>query len=269
METISPAAKELSGLKARIERELFGHPVITDNAYTRWFSQGRANPDQVRNLLLQFSVFSNHFLVAQCKRMVNAATESAERGARFILMSECGVGLSVQTGSTEGHVFKTSDAHINWLRAVGAAAGLDTRRMGRWDEGTNATRAFLEGLDRTYGSRDDSLGAGASFAIENWAAFGICRGPELEARNFWKQLIVGLEGVNERRKTAGLEPLPLGFFTYHFQLESGHGSNVWHELEESMGEPGFDAEKFLAGGREALESIHVFWMGLERARLTD
>jgi hypothetical protein len=251
----------------RIERELYRHPVIVDNSYPRWFSRGEANLAQIAELLLQFSVFSNHFLVVQAKRMVNASSEEAERGARFILMSECGVALDGSTGSTEGRVFSTANAHINWLREVGAAAGLDPRAMGRWAAGTPSTHAFLEGLDRTYGSRDGWVGAGASFAIENWAAFGIGGGPELEARNFWRQLIAGLEAFNRRRASEGRAPLPLGFFQYHFELESGHGANVRRELEETFSDPTFDPEKFLAGGREALDSIHAFWEGLEAGRL--
>ena len=256
----------LASFKQRIERDFFLHPVITDNAYTSWFSRGEASLSHVEDLLLQFSVFSNHFLIVQTKRMVNAESEEAERGARFILMSECGVGLDRASGSTEGRVFESANAHINWLRDVGAAIGIETRRMGRWSAGTPATHSFLDGLDRTYGSRDGWIGAGASFAIENWAAFGIGREPELEARNFWKELIVGLEAFNRKRRAAGQTPIPLGFFQYHFELESAHGANVWHELEATFSDPAFNQDKFLAGGKEALDSIHTFWKGLDSSR---
>lgn len=267
MNNVAAASNSLTDFKQIIERELFRHPVITDNAYTRWFSRGEANHLQVKDLLLQFSVFSNHFLVVQAKRMANAANPEAERGARFILMSECGVDLDRSTGQTEGRVFHTANAHINWLREVGSAIGLDARNMGRWSAGTPSTHAFLDGLDRTYGSRDGWIGAGASFAIETWAAFGIGREPELEARNFWKELIVGLKAFNAARLGAGQTALPLGFFEYHFELEGAHGANVWHELEETFFDPGFDREKFLAGGMEALDSIHLFWKGLDSARV--
>lgn len=252
--------------KSRIERAFFRHPVIVRNAYTKWFREGSASAEQVRGLLLQFSVFSNHFVAIQAKRLVNAATEEGERTARFILVSECGVSMDPETGSTEGRTFATRNAHLNWLRETGAAAGLDPRRMGRWENGNPSTRGFLEDLERTYGSRDANIGAGASFAIENWAAFGIGLG-EAEQDNFWKELINGLEAFNARRVRDGLEALPLGFFHYHFQLETGHGANVWRELEASFGTPGFDPEKFLQGGREALDAIHLFWLGLDRSRL--
>jgi hypothetical protein len=265
-ETLSAPVSPLASFKERIRRELLAHPVVVDNAYTRWFSRGEAADAQVEDLILQFSVFSNHFLVAQAKRLTNAPTEEAERGARFVLMSECGVRLDADTGSAEGGVFRTADAHINWLREAGAALGLDARRLGRWSCGTPATRAFLEALDRTYGSRDAWIAAGASFAVESWAAFGIGCGPELEARNFWRELIAGMEAYNRAREAAGRETLPLGFFRWHFELESGHRANVDRELEESFCDPGFSPERFLAGGREALDAVHVFWKGLDAAR---
>lgn len=260
MTPLLAAPSSRDALRRRIETEFFRHPVIVRNPYTRWFKRGLASDDQVRDLLLQFSVFSNHFIVLQAKRMVNAATEEGERSARMILVSECGVAMDGHTGSAEGRTFATRNAHLNWLRDCARPLGLDPRRMGRWDVGSPATHAFLEGLDRTYGSRDGDTGAGASFAIENWAAFGI-GGPQ-EGENFWKELIVGLEKVNERRRGEGSQPLPLAFFTYHFQLETGHGANVWREFVDMAGAPGFDGEKFLQGGRDALDAIHTFWLGL-------
>src|SRR5262249_42542410 len=134
-----------------------------------------------------------------------------------------------------GRTFSTRNAHINWLREVGKALGLDPRAFGRWDTGSDATHAFLDGLDRTYGSRDGVVGAGASFAIETWAASGIGEGAERESCNFWKELIAGLEAFNRRERAAkGLRPLPLGFFRWHFELEGGHGASVWRELDESF-----------------------------------
>ena len=66
--------KDLNIFKQRIEKEFFQHPVIVNNPYTKWFKQGTANTEQVKDLIRQFSVFSNHFIVVQTKRMVNART---------------------------------------------------------------------------------------------------------------------------------------------------------------------------------------------------
>lgn len=257
---------DLKELRETIQKEFFEHPVVRANPYTEWFSRGTASPEQVADLIVQFSVFSNHFLVVQAKRMVHAATLEGEVCARNILINELGVGLDPRTGSVEGRSFSTANAHLNWLREVGAGLGLSPMELGRWEKGSPETRAFLKGLEATYGSRDGNVGAGASFAIENWAAFGIGLGP-LERMNFWKQLIEGLEGFNRsQRQALGLKPLPLGFFRFHFEIEAGHGLNVWRELEETLSQAGFDAKKFLKGGVKALDAIHLFWQGLDGSR---
>lgn len=259
--------KDFSLFRERIETELLAHPVIHDNAYTRWFKRGEAEHEDVVDLVTQFSVFSNHFLVAQVKRMVFAQTEEGERCARNILVSECGVGLDARTGSVEGRAFATGNAHINWLRETGAALGLSPMTLGRWSLASPSTKKFLRGLERAYGSADEDVGAGASFAIESWAAFGLGHAPEQEARNFWSELIAGLEAHNKhKRLPAGAAPIPLGFFKYHRELETGHGANVWAELEASFRRPGFSRAKFLRGGRQALDAIRAFWVGLDEAR---
>lgn len=256
----------MNDITARIREEFFDHPVITRNAYTEWFSRGEADEDQVAELLMQFSVFSNHFLTVQVKRMVNAGTLEGEACARNILLNELGVALDQRTASPEGRRFHAANAHLNWLREAGAALGLPATELGKWANGSAATHKFLDGLDRTYGSRDGNVGAGASFAIETWAAFGIGAGPELEARNFWRQLLTGLEKFNAKRAAAGAKQVPLGFFRFHFEVESAHGAGVWKELEQTRSTPGFDARRFLQGGRRALDAIHTFWQGLDESR---
>lgn len=258
--------ENLEAFKSVVRKELFTHPVITDNPFTSWFARGEADEEQVADLLVQFSVFSNHFLVLQVKRMVNAGTLEGERCARNILMNECGVGLDPRTGSVEGRTFATGNAHLNWLREAGAVIGLEPMQLGRWAQGSEATHRFLNGLDKTYGSHDPMIGAGASFAIECWAASGLGGGPRLEAGNFWRQLIRGLEAVNARRASEGLELIPLAFFKFHAEIEAGHGVNVWRELEETFAMPGFDQKKFIRGGKKALDAIEVFWMGLDASR---
>lgn len=259
--------KDFSALKKRIKKDFFEHPVIVCNPYTKWFKQGLANTPQMRDLVIQFSVFSNHFLVVQTKRMVNATTIEGEETARAILLNECGVGMDVQTGSIEGKRFATTNAHINWLRKMAEVLEIDQKTIGRWEVGTKETHDFLEGLDKTYGSRDGVVGAGASFAIETWAAFGIGLSEEAESNNFWKELITGTEGYNKKHRISkNLVPVPLGFFQYHFETEAGHGVNVWHELEETYNEKDFDEEKYISAGKIALESIYTFWLGLDEAR---
>lgn len=252
---------------AIIEKDFFQHPVIQNNPYTKWFKQGTLNTEQLSDMIYQFSVFSNHFLVVQCKRMVNASSEEGERGARWILANEIGVNLDPKTGSCEGGKFHTRAAHINWLRDTVAPLGMDPRKMGRWDTGTKATHTFLQWMDETYGSFDENIGAGASFAIESWAAYGIGKDAAAESNNFWMELVTGIKAYNAQHRVAkGLSEIPVNFFQFHFEIESGHGANVFHELEETYFAPGFSEPKYLEGGRKALEAIYTFWQGLDATR---
>ena len=253
--------------KKRIEKDFFQHPVIVNNPYTKWFKQGNANTEQVKDLILQFSVFSNHFIVVQCKRMVYASTIEGEEAARAILLNECGVGMNVKTGSIEGQKFTTPNAHLNWLRKMADMLNISSNLIGRWETGTKSTHKFLEGLDKTYGSLDGIVGAGASFAIETWAAYGIGGNKKEESNNFWDELVVGLEAYNSKyRIPKNLPAVPTGFFKYHFETEAGHGISVWKELEETFSEKDFDEEKYIKAGKTALEAIYTFWLGLDEAR---
>jgi hypothetical protein len=250
-----------------VERDVYSHEVIRQNPYTKWFKRGEANTAQVRDLVVQFSVFSNHFIPLEAKRMVNAATEAEEKEARAILGSEIGVSIDAGTGSIEGHRFSHNAAHIKWLRDIGEMLGLDRNQLGKWALGSPATHQFLHRLEEVYGSPDNSIGAGASFAIESWAGFGIGKGEEAESNNFWKELIVGLEIYNQKnRKNLGLQPLNVGFFKLHFGLETGHVANVEHELSEAFFSPGFDQKKWFYGASRALDSILIFWRGLDEKR---
>ena len=56
----------------RLEDELRQHPVINNNEYCLWFAQAEHNEDDVKELIVQFSVFSNQFLIAQMYKMINA-----------------------------------------------------------------------------------------------------------------------------------------------------------------------------------------------------
>ena len=259
--------RQIATLREELTSGVFTHEVIQQNPYTKWFKQGEANTAQVIDLVEQFSVFSNHFIPLEAKRMVNAATEAEEMEARAILGSEIGVSIDATTGNIEGHRFSHSAAHIKWLRDIGEMLGLDRNQLGKWAMGSEATHEFLKKLEEVYGSPDNNVGSGASFAIESWAGYGIGKGEELEANNFWRELIVGLERYNQKnRRSVGLPALNIGFFRFHFGLESGHVANVENELAEVFGREDFDREKWLHGANEALNAILVFWKGLDRTR---
>ena len=260
MKHVAPLRDELTSL-------VYAHDVIVQNPYTKWFKLGEANTEQVIDLVLQFSVFSNHFIPLEAKRMVNAATEEEEKEARAILGSEIGVSIDAATGNIEGLRFSHNAAHIKWLRDIGEMLGLERNQLGKWGLASDATQEFLKRLEDVYGSPDNNIGSGASFAIESWAGFGIGKGPEAESNNFWRELIIGLEKYNQKyRKGPDLPPLNIGFFRFHFGLETGHVANVENELAEVLKRADFDQTKWLWGATEALDAIMVFWKGLDESR---
>src|SRR5215467_724681 len=85
------AGKNFDAFKLTIEREFMGHPVVKKNDYTAWFAHGDVPMDHLRQFTVQFSVFSNQFLLDALNRVINADTLAASREAKEILMNELGV----------------------------------------------------------------------------------------------------------------------------------------------------------------------------------
>jgi hypothetical protein len=254
------------------------HPVVTDNRYCAWFAEGRATRSQVRDLVQQFSVFSNLFVVAQLLKTINAPTLAQARESKEILVNELGVvfrsgrttprSAVVPTGedeverlgdpalvSTEGTVdggtYHFSAAHFEWLTKVAEPLGLGFQDIGKRRHGWPSTLHFCDELARIYGSEDPDVAEGASFAVEHWAAAG-----------FWKQLIAGLDRFRDRE----CPELRLSFFTWHDRVEDQHAAHTLDELVEAYRRPGFDEERFLRGAGEMLDGVKVFWDGLDERR---
>jgi hypothetical protein len=262
----------------RVDRELLHHRIITDNAYTRWFREGRATDDELAHFVRQFSVFSNQFLVAALVRVINAPSLRQARAAKEILMNELGViyrrtdgaqalatagdeeskdregdpDLVSTEGTVDGGTFRFRAAHFEWLLAVGETLGLGFDEMGKRRHGRPYTLQFCDALQRLYGSEDGQLAEGASFAVENWAAAG-----------FWQELEDGLLHIKSTR----MPRLKVAFFTWHNRVEAQHAGHVMEELEDVFFDPGFDQERFFRGAREVLDAIAAFWDGLEADRL--
>ncbi len=254
-----------------------GNPS-TDNSYTRWFRDGEATDAQLVHFVRQFSVFSNQFLVAALLRVINAPTLSQARAAKEILMNELGViyrrtdgtasvaaakddetkeregdpDLVSTEGTVDGGLFRFRAAHFEWLLAVGEALGLGFDDLGKRRHGRPYTLRFCDELTRLYGSEDDRIAEGASFAVENWAAAG-----------FWQELEDGLLHI----KASRLPALKVAFFTWHNRVESQHAGHTMEELEEVFFSPRFSETLFFQGAREVLDAIATFWDGLEEDRL--
>jgi hypothetical protein len=260
---------DLARFRSRVEGLVHHHPVVVDNAYTRWFATGAADRDEVRHLAVQFSVFSHQFVEAQLRKVLNAADIDSYRAGKEILMNELGVvfkptradaaaaeGVDPDIVSTEGSVdggrFRFTAAHFEWLLRFGAPIGLGFDDMGKRRHGTDSTVFFCDELLRIYGSDDASIAEGASYAVENWAAAG-----------FWKELIAGLSAFKARE----CPELPMGFWIWHDKIEDQHAAHTADELAEAFFRSDFDEERFLAGAAEMLDGVKAFWDGLESDRL--
>jgi len=260
---------DLARFRSRVESLVHHHPVVVDNAYTRWFATGPADRDEVRHLTVQFSVFSHQFVEAQLRKVLNAADLDSYRAGKEILMNElgvvfkpahggvaAGVGVDPDIVSTEGTVdggrFRFTAAHFEWLLRFGAPIGLGFDDMGKRRHGTPATLFFCDELLRIYGSDDPSIAEGASYAVEHWAAAG-----------FWKELIAGLTAFKHRE----CPELPMGFWIWHDKIEDQHAAHTADELSEAFFRSDFDEQRFLAGAAEMLDGVKAFWDGLEADRL--
>jgi hypothetical protein len=253
----------------RIDKELLTHEVIVNNRFTLWFKEGTFDREDLRHFLVQFSVFSNLFIEAQLKKVINAPTLEAMHASKEILMNELGVvfrkpgartpaGKEVDAelvgteGTVDGGTFRFPAAHLEWLLRMIAHVGLDFADVGKRRHGSPSTLHFCDELSRLYGSDDPDVGLGASFAVENWAAAG-----------FWKELIQGLETYKKREKSK----MPIAFFTWHDRVEDQHAAHTWTELEEDFFSAEVDEDKFIRAGREMLDGVLAFWTGLHEARL--
>ncbi|MCF6323412.1 MAG: hypothetical protein L3J89_03665 [Gammaproteobacteria bacterium] len=273
--TIDKAKKFLS-FQQRINEKLLKHPVITCNDYCRWFEQGNQNKAQVREFVVQFSVFSNLFLIAQLHKTINADTLEGMHASKEILANEIGVIFNAKKtpgaiadnsntgenpdivsteGSVEGGQFRFKAAHFEWLYRMAQKLGLEFTDIGKRRHGTESTLFYCDELTRIYGNEDYLTSQAASYAVENWAAAG-----------FWDQLVAGFEKFNDTREIK----LPLGFFTWHALIETQHAAHTQEELEELYFERKIDEDKFIHDGNEMLDGVATFWDGLDiqRKRLT-
>ena len=266
-------AKRFVKFQDRINQELLTHPVIVNNEYCKWFQQGEQSPDQVKSFIVQFSVFSNLFLIAQLNKMINADSLESMRASKEILANEIGVIFhsGKTTGktsddfekdgdpelvSTEGTVengrFRFRAAHFEWLLQMGEKIDLGFNDMGKRGHGAVNTLFFCDELERLYGGADYLTSQAASYAVENWAAAG-----------FWDQLVDGFRLFNER---TGMK-LPLAFFTWHSRIEAQHAAHTQEELEELYFAQEIDEDKFIEKGWEMLDGVQAFWYGLNEERL--
>ncbi|MBP9090118.1 hypothetical protein KBI23_03755 [bacterium] len=245
---ITPASEAaLAAFKTRVDDLIGSHPIVNSNQFTSWFSQGDASPEQLRQFTVQFSVFSHLFIEAQLRKCINAVDLASYRASKEILMNELGVMFTAD-GSIDNGRFRFTAAHFEWLAEFASHLGLEFNQIGKRKHGIASTLEFCDALMTWYSSDDESTAAGASHAIEHWAAAG-----------FWKELIAGLKIIKESQ----LADLPLGFWVFHDQIEDQHAAHTDDELAAAFAKPDFCEEAFLAGGKAMLDAVAIFWNGLD------
>ena len=251
----------------KVDDIVMNHPVVTSNEYCEWVATGQMSEEDVKDLTIQFSVFSHYFIQAQLLKCFSAQTLEQYRAGKEILMNELGVSFTkpgagdgnetdpdaVPTeGTVQGGKYRHTAAHFEWLLKFAEPLGLGFEEIGKWDQGNEGTHAFCNGLNEWYGNPDPCVGAGASYAVENWAAAG-----------FWKQLIAGIEAYNEQTG-AGLN---LGFWKWHDMVEDQHAEHTHDELREDYDDPWFNEAKYIDGATHILDRVQQFWDGLNQSRL--
>ncbi len=256
--------------QARINQELLKHQVIVNNPYTHWFANAHLNHAQVKSFIVQFSVFSNQFLVAQLHKMINAETMEEMRASKEILANELGVlfkgnvipnksaqeaeskDLGGIEGSIEGGQFHFRAAHFELLVRMAEQVGLNFQLLGKRSRGRKETLFFCDELIRLYGNEDYQIATAASYAVENWAAAG-----------FWDHLVAGLSCYKDSHH---LDKLPLTFFSWHSKIEANHAHHTQEELECFYFNFNVDEDAFIKTGNEMLDGVYAFWRGLNQDR---
>ena len=287
------SGRHFDTFKETVDRELMHHPVVVDNAYTAWFAAGRVPLDHLRHFTVQFSVFSNQFLLAALHRVINAGTLEAAHESKEILMNELGViYVDPERARPRPRPFDAGHIHVEPGRARPDVRSGDADQEG--DPALVSTTGTVEGGTFRYraahfewllrfgaalGLRFDDMGkrrhgdrSTLFFCDELFRLYGSddyneAMGASFAVENwaaagFWKELIAGLERVKAEQVPA----LPLAFFTWHDKLEANHRDHVWHELRACYDSPSFEDEAFIAAGVTMLDAVRTFWDGLYAAR---
>jgi pyrroloquinoline quinone (PQQ) biosynthesis protein C len=250
----------------RIHKELLDHEIINNNKFTKKWATTNLSQNVVKNFIIQFSVFSNQFLIAQLQKVINSDSIESARESKEILANEIGVifnskkrkhdnndkvdntGLVSTTGTVDGGTYRFAAAHFEWLYKIATKLDLEFNQIGKRQHGNNTTLYFCDKLIELYGGEDNNRAIAVSYAIENWAAAG-----------FWKDLINGLRNYNSTTDVK----LPLSYFTWHDKIEDQHAEHTQEELEELYFTKDLNENNFIKDGNEMLDALLIFWNGLK------
>lgn len=265
-----------SGTEARrIEKEIFGHPVIRENPYLTHFAGVAGGPTdaEVKDLILQLGTFSQEIALIRVGRKMYASYPYPRKQC-----GECGT-CAAHTGAEERVDESCGDdsredegAYAAWLNAT-AALLLDAKKdlkgsiFGSATLASRETAHAIHQMERTYGNGNKLVSAGAHFALGVWT--GVGSGKEMpQGENFFGELLKGVERYNLlRRKPAGLSLVPSALHAAPFLSERKLASEVLHAMNCVHGrQMALFSQEWFFGAKIALDAIEAFWFGLNKRR---
>lgn len=222
---------KFEALLLAIRTQIIGHPIVSNNVYLRRFAKG-VKFSQARHEIQQFSIFAHRFDIAQGLLVVEAPTLEAYWERLKILLNEKGCAYQKGFDGDLAGTWNAKHVHFGWLLNMAEGLGLGFEDVGKISLATPGTRAFVDATFKYYASTDPNIQAGASMAIENWAA------------NFlWTPWLSGMRKLNATLP----KKINLGYLSYHEQEEQHHSQATIDELLENFTQRWFDANTFLQG----------------------
>lgn len=221
----------------KVTNNINEHPIIKKNNYTNNFAKGEASFVEQQVFMQQFSVFNQWFLVSQLLKIINTP--------------------NIYEMQIHNEKFNFRNSRFEWLLEFANKLDLSYEELGKRDYASLYTLYFCDELNRLYGSDDATISIASTYAFEIWIQ-----------TNFWDELIEGFEKINENRKVAGEDVLPLYFWTYHSRMEKQNGFHTIQDLKRLYVNGHIeDEEKFIYISLRLLDAIDIFWSNLNKTEL--
>lgn len=255
----------------RLENSFTTHPAFTSPPYIHWFASTQLSMAEVRHFMVQFSVLTSQFLVAQLQKTINAPTFREMCKNKRELVNELGVTYgdheSPSTHSRSSGFAPTSSDHgstcptlgvysegmsqFELLVDMGKPFGLDFPDLGKRSHGTPSTLFFCDVLIKLYGNPNPLTVMAATITLEKWFS-----------ADFWNLLTQGFKNYQKRTHTL----IPLTYLSSRALEQEKRAAANKSLLEIFYLSHEIDEQQFLNDTHELLNSVHIFWRGLEDDR---
>ncbi len=216
-------------------RQLVLRHGAINNTYLSRFAKGHVSDIELNSFAVEFFQFSRNFPAILATLLVNTGDETEAAELTKVLTSELGDG-------------DPKKRHELLFRKFLRSVGIDPVKA-MWKPMLPTTKAFVEGMEKLYSSRNHFLALGASLGLENMAI------------SMWDQLIPGLNILKKK----SFPSMDLEYFTFHRELEEQHEDAMETALSLYEKDPSIQ-RSFRSGASKVLDVLEGFWMGLEARR---